>query len=111
MANTRTLQTVQQEVVKTVSHTIEGIGTEVGEQLQGLVREAKNRHVAVRDASGRLILRIPLIISLVGGISFLLLVPIRRAILITIGALFARIYVSVEENDEMTGTRPANRRQ
>jgi len=95
-------QEVINEVVSAVSGKIEVIGTEVGEQFQALVREANNRHLAVRRADGRLILRISLTAGLVAGISFLMLVPIRRAILLTVAALFVRIYFSVEDNDELT---------
>ncbi len=38
----------------------------------------------------------PLTVGLAGGITFLMLVPIRRVILLIVVALFAGIYFSVE---------------
>ncbi len=98
-APSSTPQEVLDKVAQTLSGTIESLGTEIGDQLRSVVREANNRHLTIREANGRLILRIPLTAGVVGGIGFLAFVPIRRAILLSLAALFARIYFSVEDND------------
>jgi hypothetical protein len=98
-APSSTPQEVIDKVAQTLSGTIEGLGTEIGDQLRSVVREANKRHLTIREANGRLILRIPLTVGVAGGIGFLMFVPIRRAILLSLAALFARIYFSVEDND------------
>ncbi len=95
-------QTVPQEVMDTVSSAIGGLSTEAGEYLQVLARQITGQYLAVREANGRLILRIPLAVSLVGGIILLKLVPVRRTILLVIAALFARVYFAIEDTDEPT---------
>ncbi len=97
MTNAHASEAAPQEAVKAVSDTIKGIATEVGEQSQELIRQVNHRYLAIHEANGRLILRIPLTIGLLGSISFLMLVPIRSALLLTFGALFARIYCAIED--------------
>ena len=89
-----------QQVIDTVAEKIDVIGLELGEQAHKLIRETNSRYLTVRDTRGQLILRIPLTVGLAAGVSFILLVPIRRAILLSIAALFAHVYFSVEDADD-----------
>ncbi len=100
-----------QDALNTVSSQFEGVSSEIRDQLQGLLHEVNNRRLAVHDANGQILVRMPLIVGLVGGASFFVFMPIRRAILLTVAFLFTGIYFSVEENaDRPTRSTSAIRR-
>lgn len=87
---------------RTITEEIEGVGNQIIEQVQDLVRQGNVRRLIVKTADDRVLLDTTLTVGAVAGTVLGLMMGPMLALLATIGATFARLKVEIvrEISDE-----------